>query len=101
MRTAGEVGALKYYRWALDILEWGRTAFKDVDRTLRGTIFDRTFVRGVRMLHLETYMKASALFFISFSFLFLPFLLPLLSLSSPSEINNPDADADTYADAQT
>jgi hypothetical protein len=44
------------YRHALDVLEWGRSAWKDVPRSDRGTIFDETFCRGVRAMHLEALM---------------------------------------------
>ncbi|EIN06648.1 hypothetical protein PUNSTDRAFT_39831, partial [Punctularia strigosozonata HHB-11173 SS5] len=45
--------AAYWYGEALHVLEWGQEAWKKVPRSQRGAIFEYTFVRGVRVLHLE------------------------------------------------
>jgi hypothetical protein len=47
----------EFYRRTLDVIEWGRSVWKDVPRSDRGTIFDETFCRGVRAMHLEALME--------------------------------------------
>ncbi len=42
---------------ALDILEWGRERWADVPRSDRGSIFEITFIRGVRNMHLHAMME--------------------------------------------
>lgn len=42
---------------ALEVLDWGKRAWKNVSRTNRGVIFDSTFIRGVRSLHLDALME--------------------------------------------
>jgi hypothetical protein len=42
---------------ALEVLDWGKTAWKNVSRTDRGVIFDSTFIRAVRSLHLNAFME--------------------------------------------
>lgn len=49
--------ALEFYTNAIEVIEWGQTVWKDASREERGTIFDRTFVRGVRRLRLEAFMQ--------------------------------------------
>ncbi|EIN10949.1 hypothetical protein PUNSTDRAFT_133010 [Punctularia strigosozonata HHB-11173 SS5] len=49
---------VEFYSKVLHVLEWGQRTWKNVPPTDRGTIFDHTFVRGVRDLHLEAYMQA-------------------------------------------
>ncbi|VDB94316.1 unnamed protein product [Peniophora sp. CBMAI 1063] len=60
--TAGLTGdysaGVDMYQKALDILEWGRQEWADVPKEERGVIFEDTFIRGVRSLHLDAYMKA-------------------------------------------
>lgn len=51
---------LEFLITVLDILEWGREVFRDVPREERGTVFDLTFVRGVRNMHLHALMEAYA-----------------------------------------
>ncbi|KDQ59303.1 hypothetical protein JAAARDRAFT_34037 [Jaapia argillacea MUCL 33604] len=43
---------------AIEILDWGRKAWKDIPVSEKGSIFEDTFVRGVRNLHLDVYMQA-------------------------------------------
>ncbi|KDQ56989.1 hypothetical protein JAAARDRAFT_194178 [Jaapia argillacea MUCL 33604] len=50
--------ALKFYGWALEVLDWGRKAWKDVPSEDRGAIFESSVARGVRVLHMNTYMQA-------------------------------------------
>ena len=47
------------YEKALDILQWGRQEWDGVPKDDRGAVFEDTFIRGVRGLHLDAYMKAS------------------------------------------
>jgi hypothetical protein len=47
----------EFYRHALDVIEWGRSAWKDVPNSDRGAIFDETFCRGVRAMRLDTLME--------------------------------------------
>lgn len=54
-KTAKE--ALEYYSQALDILQWGRSIWGDVPRETRGTMFDVTFIRGVRRLFLSAFVE--------------------------------------------
>lgn len=51
--------ALKFYGWALEILDWGSVAWKNVPKDDRGAIFEPTFIRGVRCLHIEMLMQVS------------------------------------------
>ena len=44
---------------AVDIIDWGRQIWKDVNRIDRGTIFDSTFLRGVLSLELDALTKVS------------------------------------------
>ena len=43
---------------ALEVLEWGQEAWRDVPTADRGCIFEHTFIRGVRSMHLEALMDA-------------------------------------------
>jgi hypothetical protein len=38
---------------ALEVLEWGRTAWKKVPVKDRGVIFEDTFIQGLRAMHLN------------------------------------------------
>ncbi|RXW19116.1 hypothetical protein EST38_g6722 [Candolleomyces aberdarensis] len=38
---------------ALDVLEWGRNQWPDVSKDDRGTIFEKNFIRGVKLMLLE------------------------------------------------
>ncbi|KAK0469496.1 uncharacterized protein EV420DRAFT_1494816 [Desarmillaria tabescens] len=51
---------LEFLTTVLEILEWGREVFRDVPREERGTVFDLTFVRGVRNMHLHALMETYA-----------------------------------------
>ncbi|KAK0480202.1 hypothetical protein IW261DRAFT_1476695 [Armillaria novae-zelandiae] len=51
---------LEFLNTVLDILEWGRKLFRDVPREERGAVFDLTFVRGVRNMHLHALMETYA-----------------------------------------
>lgn len=52
--------SVRMYDKALAILRWGREQWCDIPREERGTVFDDTFVRGVRHLRLDFYMNAWA-----------------------------------------
>ncbi|KAG2756989.1 hypothetical protein P692DRAFT_20814377 [Suillus brevipes Sb2] len=49
---------VEYYRRALDLVEWGRTIWKDVPKASRGAIFEHSFLIGVRSLYLKMFMNA-------------------------------------------
>ncbi|OAX35056.1 hypothetical protein K503DRAFT_851394 [Rhizopogon vinicolor AM-OR11-026] len=50
--------AVQHLKRALDLLEWGQTIWKDFPKSDRGTIFEDTFVAGVRAFYLKTFMNA-------------------------------------------
>ncbi|KAG2145363.1 uncharacterized protein EDB93DRAFT_1251463 [Suillus bovinus] len=65
MRAAFEGGlkqeshaGVEYYRRALDLVEWGRTVWKDVPKASRGAIFEHSFLIGIRSLYLKMFMNA-------------------------------------------
>jgi stress-induced-phosphoprotein 1 len=49
---------VEYYRQALDLVEWGRTIWKDVPKSSRGAIFEHSFLIGIRSLYLKMFMHA-------------------------------------------
>ncbi|EIN06649.1 hypothetical protein PUNSTDRAFT_127343 [Punctularia strigosozonata HHB-11173 SS5] len=49
-----------WYGEALHVLEWGQQTWKKEQKAVRGAIFEHTFVRGVRGLHLDAYMQSCA-----------------------------------------
>ncbi len=52
---------VEFLAQAIEILEWGYTEFEDVNVDDKGSIFRESFIRGVRVLYMEAYMKASSL----------------------------------------
>lgn len=48
---------VEFISHALEVLEWGRKTWKNVSREDRGSIFEDTFIRGVRSLHIDAFMK--------------------------------------------
>ncbi|KAK2462606.1 hypothetical protein APHAL10511_005339 [Amanita phalloides] len=57
LRESVEV-ALEFYTAALEILQWGNEFWKDVPYEKKGNTFQPTFVRGVKCLRLDTFIKA-------------------------------------------
>ncbi|KAG1724346.1 hypothetical protein EDB19DRAFT_1858604 [Suillus lakei] len=49
---------IQFLKQAVDLLEWGRNIWKNVTNTDRGPIFEDTFVRGVRSMHLKMFRDA-------------------------------------------
>jgi hypothetical protein len=49
--------ALEFLGYALEVLDWGRQAWKNIPNEVRGTIFKSTFIRGVRSLHMRALME--------------------------------------------
>ncbi|KAG1893485.1 uncharacterized protein F5891DRAFT_1282054 [Suillus fuscotomentosus] len=47
-----------FLKRAVDLLEWGRLVWKDVHKDDRGVIFEDTFLRSVRSMHLMMSMNA-------------------------------------------
>lgn len=50
-------GAVQFYDEAIQALEWGRQAWRNVTKEKRGAIFEDTFLRGVRCLRFDCFMK--------------------------------------------
>jgi hypothetical protein len=46
---------------ALEVLDWGSRAWKDIPASDRGCIFERTFIRGVRRLHITAIHEVGCL----------------------------------------
>ncbi|KAG1733916.1 uncharacterized protein EDB91DRAFT_1148001 [Suillus paluster] len=57
LRNEPQAG-VQFLKRAVDLLEWGRNIWKNVTHTDRGAIFQDTFVRGVRSMHLSMFMDA-------------------------------------------
>lgn len=55
------ISAVEFIGNALEILDWGRAKWKDVALPDKGIIFQRSFIRSVRCLYLETLGEAIAL----------------------------------------
>ena len=51
--------ALQTYASILELLHWGLERFKDVSYKDKGTIFEPTFIRGVKHLRLDALVKVS------------------------------------------
>ncbi|KAK7694233.1 hypothetical protein QCA50_001413 [Cerrena zonata] len=59
LQADNHVAEEEFLKRALEVLEWGHTGpWKDVPETTKGVIFSKTFMRGVRVLHMEAYMGA-------------------------------------------
>ncbi|KAH9927512.1 uncharacterized protein BXZ73DRAFT_48783 [Epithele typhae] len=52
-------GSLDVYTSALEVLKWAAEKYKDVPSEERGTVLQPTFIRGVKAMRLNQYMKAS------------------------------------------
>ncbi|KAF5385060.1 hypothetical protein D9615_001095 [Tricholomella constricta] len=48
----------EFLQYAIDVIEWGARMWKNVPRKDRGTIFDPTFLCGVKSLYLNLRMEA-------------------------------------------
>lgn len=53
-------GATDILTEALDIMEWGQVKFQHIGVNDKGSVYDRTFVRGIQRLTLEIMQKAIA-----------------------------------------
>ncbi|KAH9927533.1 uncharacterized protein BXZ73DRAFT_78555 [Epithele typhae] len=49
--------SLDIYTSALEVLKWGAEKYKDVPLEERGTVLEPTFIRGVKAMRLNQYMK--------------------------------------------
>jgi hypothetical protein len=56
----------EFYRRAIDIVEWGRLVWQGVSNEDRGTIFEETFLRGLRLMHLEALRQVRTFSVLSF-----------------------------------
>lgn len=54
--------AIQFYSNAIKVMEWGQIVWKDHPRCERGTVFDKTFARGVRKLRLDALLGVRAHF---------------------------------------
>ena len=61
MQDSIEEGSPEFYRNAVEVLEWGARVWKDVPKSDRGAIFEPSFIRGVKRLHLKSQMKVCVL----------------------------------------
>ncbi|KAM5537059.1 hypothetical protein V8D89_009205 [Ganoderma adspersum] len=50
--------ALEFYTSALDLLQWGRVLWKDVPFEDKGSVFQSTFIRGVKGMRLDMLLAA-------------------------------------------
>ncbi|KAG0697468.1 hypothetical protein DFH29DRAFT_856926 [Suillus ampliporus] len=57
LRNEPQAG-VQFLKRAIDLLEWGRNIWKNVTKSDRGAIFQDTFLRGVRTMHLKMFMDA-------------------------------------------
>jgi hypothetical protein len=48
---------VEFLGYALEVLDWGSRVWKDVPKDDRGAIFERTFIRGVRSLHIRALVE--------------------------------------------
>jgi hypothetical protein len=55
--TGAKPVTVEWLSRVLEVLDWGKIAWKNVSRTDRGVVFDSTFIRGVRSLHLNAFME--------------------------------------------
>ena len=61
-----DVSREELYRRAIDIVEWGRLIFGGVSHKERGTIFTDTFLRRLRLMHLDALKQVCTFFGPSF-----------------------------------
>ena len=50
-------GAEQFYRNAIEVIERGRIIWSDVEKEDRGSIFEISFLFGVKAIHLEAFMQ--------------------------------------------
>ncbi|KAI0639883.1 TPR-like protein [Trametes polyzona] len=50
--------ALQHYNNIMEVLEWGARTWHDVPSADRGYIFQKTFIRAIRMFRLQAYLQA-------------------------------------------
>lgn len=51
------VTALDFYNSAIEVLQWGTALWRDVSTEWKGAIFQTSFLRGVKCLRLDTFVK--------------------------------------------
>lgn len=49
--------AVEFYSRAIEVINWGRVAWENVSVEQRGVIFETSFLRGIRAMHLEALMQ--------------------------------------------
>ncbi len=53
----GTDAALDFYTSALEVLQWGNVLWKDVSPEDKGASFRESFIRGVKVLRLDAFIK--------------------------------------------
>ena len=56
MRDDAE-SAVQFFTSALDLLQWGNERFRNVSFEDKGAVFQPTFIRGVKCLRLDAFIK--------------------------------------------
>lgn len=52
--------AIDFYNSAIEVLEWGAERWKEVPSEDKGAIFQPTFLRGIKCLYLDAFMKVNS-----------------------------------------
>src|ERR1700683_373815 len=55
--TNQHVTAVELYRRAVEILQWGQRKWKDVPSDDKGSIFEPTYIRGVKRFYMTALME--------------------------------------------
>ena len=50
--------ALEHYGWAMEVIKRGQQIWHGVPKEVRGVVFENSFLRAVKALHLEVSMQA-------------------------------------------
>ena len=54
------LAATQYYMNVIDLLNRGRRIWSDVPKETRGSVFEETFIMGVRLLHLVSFFHVGS-----------------------------------------
>jgi hypothetical protein len=71
---ANYVAQVEMYSRCIEILEWGQKAWANISCEKRGSVFEHTFVRGIRAMRLEALMEVCQLAFDPVNHLFISVL---------------------------
>ncbi len=67
--------AVNWFTHAIDVIERGRTIWKDVPKDDRGAVFEATFLRGIKVLRLDSYLHVRLNYHAYLVYCFLPRLM--------------------------